>query len=127
MTNEAEKTVLIVDDEPAFTELLARLMEANHFRTVTAKDGNECLERVNEVVPDIILLDVMMPGLSIEELLRALEDDERLSHTKIILLSAVRLPEAEERGLLAGNQVVDFIEKAFPVRRLIDAIERAMR
>jgi two-component system phosphate regulon response regulator PhoB len=77
-------------------------------------------------IPDVILLDIMMPGLATKEILSAIEGDSRLSEVKIILISAVHLPEAEEKGLLAGKQVVDFIEKSFTTRRLIDAIENCM-
>ena len=67
-----------------------------------------------------------MPGLTTREILSAIENDSRLSEVKIILLSVVSLPEAEEKGLLAEEQVVDFIEKSFTMRRLIDAVEKAI-
>jgi CheY-like chemotaxis protein len=78
------------------------------------------------VLPDVILLDIMMPGLETREILSAIEKDGRLSEVKIILLSSVHLPEAEEKGLLAGKQVVDFIAKSFTTRRMLDAIEKAL-
>ncbi len=120
------KTVMIVDDEPGVVALIARILEANNYRTIKARDGQECLERVKEDVPDVILLDILMPGLTTREILSALEKDSRLSTVKIILLSAVHLLEAEEKGLLAGKQVVDFIEKSFTTRRLIEAIKKAI-
>ena len=97
-------------------------------RTIKAKDGQECLEKLKEEVPvpEVILLDIIMPGLTTKEILSAIEKDSRLSEVKIILLSVVHLPEAEEEGLLAGKQVVDFIEKSFTMRRLLDAIEKAI-
>jgi CheY-like chemotaxis protein len=69
----------------------------------------------------------MMPGLTTKEILGAIEKDSRLSGVKIIFLTAVHIAEAEEEGLLAGKQVVDFIQKPFTMRRLIDAIERAIK
>ena len=125
MTDKA-KTVMIVDDEPGVLELIARILEANNYRTIKAKDGQECLEKLKEEVPDVILLDIIMPGLTTKEILSAIEKDSRLSKLKIILLSAVHLPEAGEKGLLASPQVVDFIEKSFTMRRLIDAVEKAI-
>jgi two-component system alkaline phosphatase synthesis response regulator PhoP len=125
MMSEA-KTVMIVDDEPGVLNMIARILEANNYRTIKAKDGQECLEELKEEVPDVILLDIMMPGLATKEILSAIEGDGRLSEVRIILLSAIHLPEAEEKGLLAGKQVVDFIEKSFTTRRLIDAIENCM-
>lgn len=125
MTSEA-KTVMIVDDEPGVLNLIARILEANNYRTIKAKDGWECMEKLKEEVPDVILLDIMMPGLTTNEILSRIEQDGRLSDIKIIVLSAVHLPEAEEKGLLKRKQVVDFIEKSFTMRRLIDAIEKAL-
>jgi len=125
MTSKA-KTVMIVDDEPGVLNLIARILEGNNYRTIKAKDGQECLEELKEGVPDVILLDIMMPGLATQEILSVIEKDSRLSKVKIILISAVHLPEAEEKGLLAGKQVVDFIEKSFTTRRLIDAIDNCI-
>lgn len=128
MTVGKTRTVMIVDDEPGMSNLIARILDANNYRTIKAKDGQECLEKLKEEVPvpDVILLDIIMPGLTTMEILSAIEKDSRLSAVKIILLSVVHLPEAEEKGLLAGEQVVDFIEKSFTMRRLIDAVERAI-
>jgi len=120
------KTVMTVDDEPGVRELVARILEANNYRAIKARDGLECLEKLKEEVPDVILLDIMMPGLTTMEVLSEIEKDSRLSNVKIILLSAVHMPEAEEKGLLASKQVVEFIEKSFTTRRLIDAIEKVI-
>jgi len=120
------KTVMTVDDEPGVRELVARILEANNYRAIKARDGQECLEKLKEEVPDVILLDIMMPGLTTMEVLSEIEKDSRLSDVKIILLSAVHMPEAEEKGLLASKQVVEFIEKSFTTRRLIDAIEKVI-
>ena len=120
------KTVMTVDDEPGVRELVARILEANNYRAIKAKDGQECLEKLKEEVPDVILLDIMMPGVTTMEILSEIEKDSRLSNVKIILLSAVHTPEAEEKGLLASKHVVEFIEKSFTTRRLIDAIEKVI-
>lgn len=127
MTDKA-KTVMIVDNEPGMLNLIARILEANNYRTIKAKDGQECLEKLKEEVPvpEVILLDIIMPGLTTTEILSAIEKDSRLSKVKIIFLTAIHLLEAEEEGLLASQQVVDFIEKPFTIRRMIDAIEKAI-
>jgi len=126
MTSEA-KTVMVVDDIPTLLDMVAQMLEANNYKTIKAKDGQECLDKLKEEIPDIILLDIMMPGLTTKEILGEIEKDSRLSGVKIIFLTAVHIAEAEEEGLLAGKQVVDFIQKPFTMRRLIDAIERAIK
>ena len=121
------KTVMIVDDEPDVLLSVAQILEANNFRAITAKDGNECLEKLTEEIPDVLLLDIMMPGLTAKELVNLIEKDRGLAKLKIIFLTAIHLQEAEEEGLFASKQVVDFIEKPFSVKRMLDAIEQAIR
>ena len=121
------KTVMVVDDEPDVLLSVAQILESNNYRTIKAKDGYECLECLKEETPDILLLDIMMPGLTSKEILAMIAGESSLSQVKIIFLTAVHSQEAEEEGLLASRQVVDFIEKPFTVRRMLDAIEKAIK
>ena len=121
------KTVMIVDDEPDVLLSVAQILEANNYRAIKAKDGFECLDKLKEEVPDVILLDIMMPGLTSKEILGATEKDSRLAEVKIIFLTAVHLLEAEEENLLALHGVVDFIGKPFSVKGLLDSIEKALK
>ena len=121
------KTVMVVDDEPDVLLSVAQILESNNYRTIKAKDGYECLESLKEETPDVLLLDIMMPGLTSKEILAMIAKESSLSQVKIIFLTAVHSQEAEEGGLLASRQVVDFIEKPFTVRRMLDAIEKAMK
>lgn len=120
------KTVMIVDDEPDVLLSVAQILEANKYRAIKAKDGHECLDKLKEEIPGVLLLDIMMPGLTSKEILGMIEKDSRLAEIKVIFLTAVHSLEAEEEGLLASKQVVDFIEKPFTVRRMLDAIEKAI-
>jgi CheY-like chemotaxis protein len=120
------KTVMIVDDEADVLLSISQILEANNYRTIKARDGQECLEKLREEKPDVLLLDIMMPGLTSKEILRAIEKDSRLARMKIIFLTAIHSLEAEEEGLLASKQIVDFIEKPFSVSRMLDAIEKAI-
>jgi DNA-binding response OmpR family regulator len=124
-TKVKTKTVMIVDDEPDVVATIAQILDANHYKSIKAKDGQECLEKLKEEIPDVILLDIMMPGLTTKEILGAIEKDSRLSKVKIIFLTAIHLSEAEDESLLTSQQVRDFIEKPFTIRRMIDAIEKA--
>lgn len=118
------KTVMIVDDEPDVLATVAQILDANNYRVIKAKDGQECLEKLKVELPDVILLDIMMPGLTTKEILGAIEEDGGLSKAKIIFLTAIHLRDAEEKGLLASQQVVDFIEKPFTIRKMLNAIEK---
>ena len=85
------------------------------------------MAKLNEEIPNVLLLDIMMPGLTSKEILAIMAKDSRLANIKIIFLTAIHVQEAEEEGLFASRQVVDFLEKPFSVRRMLDAIERALK
>jgi two-component system alkaline phosphatase synthesis response regulator PhoP len=118
------KTVMVVDDVPDVLTSIVQILDANEYKTIKAKDGQECLEELKEEIPDVILLDIMMPGLTTQEILDRIDQDSRLSDVKVIFMTAIHLLEAEERGLLASQRVVDFIEKPFTIRRMLDVIEK---
>jgi CheY-like chemotaxis protein len=107
------KTVMIADDEPDVLLSVAQILEASNYRTIKAKDGYECIDKLEEEVPDVLLLDIMMPGLTSKEIISKIEKDSSLAGIKII-------------WLLASKQVIDFIEKPFTVRRMLDAIGKAI-
>ncbi len=118
------KTVMVVDDVPDVLTSIVQILDANQYKTIKAKDGQECLEELKVEIPDVILLDIMMPGLTTQEILNNIDRDRRLAEVKIIFMTAIHLLEAEERGLLASQRVVDFIEKPFTIKRMLDAIEK---
>ncbi len=118
------KTVMVVDDVPDVLTSIVQILDANQYKTIKAKDGQECLEELKVEIPDVILLDIMMPGLTTQEILDKMDRDRRLAEVKIIFMTAIHFLEAEERGLLASQRVVDFIEKPFTIKRMLDAIEK---
>ncbi len=118
------KTVMVVDDVPDVLTSIVQILDANQYKTIKAKDGQECLEELKVEIPDVILLDIMMPGLTTPEILDSIDRDRRLAEVKIIFMTAIHLLEAEERGLLASQRVVDFIEKPFTIKRMLDAIAK---
>ncbi|VUT27524.1 MAG: transcriptional regulator PhoB [Candidatus Syntrophoarchaeum sp. GoM_oil] len=121
-----KKTIMVVDDEPDVLLSIVQILEANDYSTIEARDGYACLEKLKEEVPDLILLDIMMPGLTSMEILNSIAKDSRLAKIKIIFITAVHSLEAEEEGLLTPNQVSDYIEKPFSVKRLLNAIQEAV-
>ncbi len=118
------KTVMVVDDVPDVLTSIVQILDANQYKTIKAKDGQECLEELKVEIPDVILLDIMMPGLTTQEILDSIDRDRRLAEVKIIFMTAIHLLEAEERGLLTSQRVVDFIEKPFTIKRMLDAIAK---
>lgn len=109
-TSATEKaTVLIVDDTPMNISILVGLLKP-FYKTVVAKDGEQALNRVfSGSVPDLILLDIMMPGIDGYEVCERLKADPRSKHIPVIFISAMSDAVDEEKGLLLG--AVDYIAK----------------
>jgi PAS domain S-box-containing protein len=108
--------VLVVDDNPDMRSYVAGLL-AELYEVVTAADGIEALERVQESRPDLILTDVMMPRLDGFGLLARLQDDPRSTSIPVIMLSARAGEEGTVEGLEAG--AADYLVKPFAARELL--------
>ncbi|MDR9751670.1 EAL domain-containing protein [Pseudomonas sp. SZMC_28357] len=108
MPNSAA-TLLIVDDETHVRKLLQMLLQNQGYQTQTAGSGEEALELVAQRPPDLILLDIMMPGMDGYEVARQLKSDKATSNIPIIMLSALGEHSARISGLEAGAE--DFLSK----------------
>jgi CheY-like chemotaxis protein len=95
-------SVLVVDDEPMTRTLLQLMLAPADYEVFEAGDGFEALEQIEQHIPDIIVLDVMMPNMDGMSLCRLLREREETANTPIILLSAKTNPESIQEGLLAG-------------------------
>lgn len=96
------RSILVVDDEPMTRNLLRLMLEPAGYCVAGAEDGQEALQMVKDIHPDIMILDVMMPlldGISVCKLIR---DDADVGHTPIIMLSGKVHREAIQEGLAAG-------------------------
>ena len=81
-------TILVVDDEPFNVDLICQELEALGVDTVAAADGREAIDTLQERRCDVMLLDIMMPGMSGYDVLQWLRDDDRLAHLPVIVISA---------------------------------------
>ncbi|NPC52137.1 PAS domain S-box protein [Corallococcus sp. AB032C] len=112
--------VLVADDNADMRDYVRRSLEGR-FQVTTVADGNAALELARRHPPDVVLSDVMMPGLDGFGLLRALKSDPRTAHVPVILLSARAGEEAKVEGLTAGAD--DYLVKPFGVRELVARLE----
>jgi CheY-like chemotaxis protein len=112
--------VLLADDNADMRAYVQRLL-APTFQVTAVADGAAALESVKERRPDLVLADVMMPGLDGFELLRALRADERFNTIPMILLSARAGEESRVEGLEAGAD--DYVSKPFSARDLVTRVE----
>jgi DNA-binding response OmpR family regulator len=113
----APATVLVVDDDPVILKLLEVNFEMEGFEVVRAADGFEGLERARSVLPDIVVLDVMMPRMTGYEVAKALREDDDTAHIPIIFVTARAQSSDVERGLELG--VDDYVTKPFDPLDLI--------
>lgn len=110
------KTVLLVDDEHAILDALSGILEDEGFRVVTASNGREALARLAEALPDVALVDVMMPVMDGRELLREMQDEARWKQIPVVLMSAVPKSILERDAPLT---CADFFQKPFDLWKLL--------
>lgn len=129
-------TILIVDDDPAFRNLLAGLLRPQGFEIVTAGDGHEALEEFARREPDLVLLDVQMPRMGGFEVCRHLKQNPETRLTPVVLVTGLAATEDRIQGIEAGaneflSKPVDRNELLARVRSLLalkgytDELERA--
>jgi two-component system, OmpR family, phosphate regulon response regulator PhoB len=104
-------TILVVDDEPPILELVRYTLEDEQIRVLEAADGLQALEAALAARPDLILLDVQMPGLDGLEVCRRLRADASLAGTRIVMLTAAGQDADRARGLAAGAD--EYLTKPF--------------
>ncbi len=118
-------TVLVVEDEPAIQVLVAACLQNAGHQVVRADTAEEAMNRVKEVLPDVVLLDRMMPGMSGLQLARRLRSDERTRDLPIIMLTARSEENDKIAGLEAGAD--DYLTKPFSPRELLARIKAVLR
>lgn len=120
-----EGCVLVVDDELPNREYLRRLLEKRGCKVVTAEGGAQALRMANDLVPDLILVDVMMPGMTGYEVTHCLKTEARTRDIPVIMVTARTEIEDIEAGFDAGT--FDYIRKPFNPRELIARTRNALQ
>jgi two-component system phosphate regulon response regulator PhoB len=118
-------TILVVEDEPAIQELIQINLQMAGYRVLTHDNAEDALKAVQHELPDLALLDWMLPGMSGVELARRLRGDSRTKTLPIILLTARGEEEDKLKGLESGAD--DYITKPFSVRELEARIKAVLR
>lgn len=110
MQSNAKPKILIIDDEKHNLRMLSDLLRENA-EVIAAKDGEQGLAKADKLLPDLILLDVIMPGLDGFEVITRLKQNSRTQDTPVIFITGLNSAEQERRGLSLGAQ--DYIYKPF--------------
>ena len=121
----AGKKILIVEDERDMAELVAMRLQREHHDVTVAYDGREGLDRVRCDPPDLVLLDIMLPGMSGTDVLRELRSDPRTASVPVIMLTA----RTEDVDVVVGLQLGadDYVTKPFSMSVLLARIAAVLR
>ncbi len=118
------KRVLVVDDEPNIVMSLEFLMRRAGFEVAVARNGKEALAALDDVPPDLLLLDVMMPEFDGYEVCERIRAQPEWNGTRIIMLTARGREVERERGLALGADA--YVTKPFSTRDLVDQVKRML-
>jgi DNA-binding response OmpR family regulator len=114
--------VLVADDDPVILRLIQVNLVLEGLEVETADRGEDALAKAKEVAPDVILLDVMMPGMTGWEVAQRLKEDGDTSHIPVVFLSARTQEEDRRKGEELG--VAAYISKPFDPHELVETIRR---
>lgn len=120
-----ESLILIVDDTPANLRLLSHVLSKEGYISIEAKDGETAIEMAKEHEPDLILLDIMMPGMDGFEVIKHLKSDDQLAEVPIIFLSALTETDDKIQGFKYGG--VDYITKPFQKEETLARIKTHLK
>lgn len=117
--------VLVVDDERPIVETLVYNLEKHGFETSTASDGREALQKTQSLVPDVVILDLMLPVIDGLQVCRQIRGDSRLNNVRIIMLTARGEETDEIVGFNMGAD--DYVSKPFRMRPMIERVKALLR
>lgn len=119
---EHKHTILVVDDEPSIVDVLTYNLEKSHYRVLIARDGVQALKMAQEKSPDLVILDLMLPGLDGLEVCRELRKEGEIP---IIMLTARDEEVDRVVGLELGAD--DYVVKPFSIRELLARVKTVLR
>jgi len=116
--------LLIVDDEPDIRTTLRNIAETVDIQIEEAVDGKDGVAKAKKFLPDLIFLDVMMPGLKTKEILELLKADTSTAKIPVVLITVMRFSDKELKAMLETTQIVNYIPKPFEIDSVIDTIKK---
>lgn len=119
------KKILIVDDEPNIVMTLEYTFKKSNYEVYIARDGQEALDIVQTVFPDLIILDIMMPTVDGYATIEQIRKNPVLLNTKIIFLSAKNKESDIEKGLSLGANA--YLTKPFSIKKVTEKIEELLK
>jgi DNA-binding response OmpR family regulator len=115
------KKILVVDDDPYILMSLEFLMKKNGFEVMVARNGTEALEIVEKQVPDIVLLDIMMPDVDGYAICKHIKSSKKLKEAKVVFMSAKSKETDIQKGYDLGASL--YVTKPFSTRQLLKQVQ----
>jgi CheY-like chemotaxis protein len=122
--------IMVVDNDRSTVEMVKTALELEGYETISAFGGQECLDKLKEMTVDLVILDIMMPEVDGIQVLRTMNEDEKLKKIPVILISALSVQsDAFQR---AKRDVLNFpnsrgeIEKPFEIDNLLKTVRKAL-
>lgn len=119
------KMIMIVDDEPDTIDLVRLVLETEGYETSAANSGSEAFEKIKTEKPDMVLLDIMMPGMDGWAVRTNLLEDKETKDIPVVMLTAKAQPIDKMIGLHVVG-VADYITKPFGRRELVDRVRKVL-
>ncbi len=121
---KALKKILVVDDDPYILMSLEFLMKKNGYDVMIARNGKEALELVEKQLPDLVLLDIMMPDVDGYEICRYIKKTAKIKHAKVVFMSAKSKEADIQKGYDLGASY--YISKPFSTRELVKKVNEML-
>lgn len=121
MENDKTKKILIVEDEPSIVLPLKFLMEQHGFSVLVAETGEAAVDILNDTIPDLILLDIMLPILDGFEVCQIIRNNTALDNTKVVFLTAMGRDVDIAKGLALGAN--DYVTKPFANSEIVEKVK----
>ena len=118
------RKILLVDDEPNIIMSLEYTFKKNNFEVFIARDGQEAIDILKNELPDIIILDVMMPHVDGYATLELIKKNEKMALCKVIFLSAKNKESDIEKGMQLGADA--YVTKPFSVKKLVEQVNELL-
>ncbi len=120
-----KKRILLTDDEPNIVLVVTKRLEIQGYEVLIARDGEEALKKARELKPDLVLLDIMLPGVDGLNVCRILKADEATRNIPVVLFSARAQTWDKEAGREFGANA--YVEKPFQPEELLTTIEKLLK
>lgn len=118
--NPSNVNLLVVDDIPLNVLIIQKMLNQFHFNLLSANDGQTALDTIASGSVDLVLLDLMMPGIDGYEVLRRIRNDEKTRNLPVVILSALNSSDDIDKGFKLGAN--DFLTKPIIMERLVSCI-----